>query len=221
MIMRCERQHPAISGHSSIAGERPHILKAAIQGNCWSGLVLAATCQKLTAHPLNSVGIFYILKAGVYYSPEFENYEHYDRTYGESGIATPVGEFSVRQFDSMLFEMFENVRPVGHRPPYAANDPASEYHVIIEPRIERFAANIETFSMGQLTARIDYRFKLYLPDGTSLATWNISASDTGERSGWDSGVNFYGERTKALVQKSSNQFIRPNPGIPAFSKMVN
>ena len=75
-------------------------------------------------------------------------------------------------------------------------------------RIEHFAANIETFSMGPLTARMDYRFKLYLPDGTTLATWNISASDAGERSGWDSGVKFYGERTKALVQKSSNQFMQ-------------
>jgi hypothetical protein len=148
------------------------------------------------------------LKVGIYYSPEFENYEHFDRTFGESGVATPVGYFSIRQFKSMLFAMFQRSESVDRRPPYAAGGPASEFQLIIEPRIERFAANIETFSMGPLTARIDYRFKLYLPDGTTLATWNISASDTGEKSGWDSGVKFYEERTKALVQKSSNQFMQ-------------
>ena len=55
-----ERRESAISGHSPIADERLLILKAVIQGNCWSGLILAATCPKLIARPLNSVGIFCI-----------------------------------------------------------------------------------------------------------------------------------------------------------------
>jgi hypothetical protein len=147
------------------------------------------------------------LKVGIYYSPEFENYEHYDRTYGESGIATPVGEFSVRQFDSMLSAMFAGALPVAQRPPYAPNSSASNAQIIIEPRIERFDLDIATFAMGSLTARVEYRFKLYLPDGTTLATWNISASDAEEK-GWTNNVDFNGARTEAVVHKSSIQFMR-------------
>jgi hypothetical protein len=148
------------------------------------------------------------IKAGVYYSPEFSNYEHFDRTYGESGIATPVGEFSVRQFNSMLSAMFTGVMPVNQRPPYAPNSPGSDAQIIIEPRIERFDLDIATFAIGPLTARVEYRFKLYLPDGTTLATWKISASDTGEK-GWTThGVDFNGARTKALVRKSSIEFMQ-------------
>ena len=59
-MLRCDRQKSANFGHSPIASERLLILKAVIQGNCWSGLILAATCPRLMAHPLNSVGIFYL-----------------------------------------------------------------------------------------------------------------------------------------------------------------
>ena len=119
-----------------------------------------------------------------------------------------MGEFSERQFDSMFSKMFESEHLVGARPPYAANDPASDFQIIIEPRIERFALNIETFSMGPLTARIDYRFMLYRPDGTTLASWDISASDTEKKGGWETGVTFNGARTKAVVRKSSTLFMQ-------------
>lgn len=154
------------------------------------------------------------IKAGVYYSDEFKSYEHFDRTIGESGIATPVGEFSVRQFNSMLTAMFAGVLPVTQRPPYAPNSPGSNAQIIIEPRIERFDLDIGTFSIGPLTARAEYRFKLLLPDGTTLATWKISASDTGEK-GWNThGVDFNGARTKALVQKTSGEFMAKFFGAP-------
>lgn len=147
------------------------------------------------------------IKAAVYYSPEFKNYEHFDRTFGESGIATPVGEFSVRQFNSMLSAMFTSVSPVDKRPPYAPNTPGSNAQIIVETRIERFDLDIGTFAIGPLTARVEYRFKLLLADGTTLATWKISASDTGEKGWMTHGVDFNGARTKALVRKSSDEFM--------------
>ena len=147
------------------------------------------------------------LKVGIYYSPEFENYEHYDRTVGESGVATPVGEFSIRQFDSMFFAMFEHTQSVDRRPPYPANDPASELQGIIEPRIERFEMNAEAMSFAPLFAQVDYQFKIYLPDGTTLATWKISASDTGVP--WSaSWTDIIGVRTKTVVRESSIQFMQ-------------
>jgi len=158
---------------------------------------------------------------GIYYGPEFKSYEHYDRTYGESGFATPVGKFSVRQFDSMFYAMFVHTQLVDDRPPYAANDPASKLQAIIEPRIERFQMNAESFTTSPLTARVEYRFKLYSPEGTTLDTWDISATDVGKSPWAESGIDVVGARTEAVVRKASIQFMQKFYGSPALARRLS
>jgi hypothetical protein len=115
------------------------------------------------------------LVVGVYYSPEFHAYKHV-RTRQTHRWVVPVGQASVSLFDRIMPMIFANVVPVPSRPPLSATE--QSVAAVIEPRIEQFDF-VFPWVFGTYTAEITYRFMLYSPDGTPLASWTVNGR--GER----------------------------------------
>lgn len=171
------------------------------------------------------------LRVGIYYDSKPETHilvipggEAYE-------TVTPLGEFSNRQFNSIFRAMFEHRDWVFDHPPYPMIDsgsdslnseagfaalPTNQPQIVIEWRIESFSHHL---SSGP--TNIEYRFKLYSPDGLTLATWYISATDTRRPSWWsENSIEAMGAATEAVVRDVSVQFMKKFYNSPVVDKWL-
>jgi predicted secreted protein len=168
------------------------------------------------------VGIYYDSKpeTHIFVIPRGEVYE----------TVTPLGEFSNRQFNSIFRAMFEHRDWVFDHPPYPVIDsgsgplnseaefvalPANQPHIVIEWRIESFDHRLRSGPTN-----IEYRFKLYLPDGRTLAIWYISAADTRRASWSEHSIEVMGAATEAVVRDVSVQFMKKFYDSPVVDKWL-
>src|SRR5262249_35940839 len=70
--------------------------------------------------------------------------------------------------------LFEGHTPVPALPPLPAGEP--KVAAVIESTIEAFDFGLPFLKSGIYTAEITYRFKLYAPDGTTLASGPVGGS---------------------------------------------
>ncbi len=107
------------------------------------------------------------LTIGVYYTPEFINYEFRRKT-NSVLLIVPAGKGSVALFDKVLPIMFVNVVQLKSWP--ISRDENPEISGVLIPSIESLDYN---FAEGFFRAEIVYKFTLYSPDGQSIASWKV------------------------------------------------
>ncbi len=107
---------------------------------------------------------------GVYYSPDFGQREDKIWRMGDRWDF-PLGQASVLVLEGAWKALFEGHTPVPALPPLPAGEP--KVAAVIESTIEAFDFGLPFLKSGIYTAEITYRFKLYAPDGTTLASWTV------------------------------------------------
>jgi len=107
---------------------------------------------------------------GVYYRPDFSQREDKIWRMGDRWDF-PLGQASVLVLDGAWKALFEGYRPVSAPPPLSAGE--RRVAAVIEPSIEAFDFGLPFLKSGTYTAEITYRFKLYAPDGATLASWTV------------------------------------------------
>ena len=133
-------------------------------GGCLPPITLKPTVDHLPSVAQVPVSV------GVYYSPEFRNYEYAWQPYE---IIKPelysIGPASVTLFQQLLPKLFKEVVQVDSRPPLAAE--GRELAGVIEPSIEKVHLRHVRMNLG---AKVTYRFTVYAPDGERLASWTVT-----------------------------------------------
>ena len=78
------------------------------------------------------------LKLGVYYSPDFRNYQRCPTCAAQGGDRWdfPLGTTSARLFDRVFADMFTSVQSLGSRPPFSGSQ--AKLDAVLEPKIESF-----------------------------------------------------------------------------------
>lgn len=144
------------------------------------------------------------LAVGVYYSPEFQAYEHIGSRGGDRWIF-PLGQASVALFDRVFPIIFESIVPVSSRLIHAAEGP--KLAAVVEPRIEEFNFNIPFLKTSIYTAEITYRFTLYSPQGDPFASWTVKG--VGEKQGKFSfeSARWPGEAADLAMQDAATKFM--------------
>ena len=107
---------------------------------------------------------------GIYYSQNFGQREDKIWRMGDRWDF-PLGPATVLVLEGVWKALFEGHRLVSAPPPLSAGEP--EVTAVIEPSIEAFDFGLPFLKSGTYTAEITYRFKLYAPDGTTLASWTV------------------------------------------------
>ena len=109
------------------------------------------------------------LKAGIYYSPEFKSYEH-ARIFGPHKYVVPIGQDSIKLFDKIFPQIFDETIHVDSLPPYAVTP--AEVDIVLEPFIEHFHFRLGMEPLAE-KHNVTYRFTLYTLDGAPVSTWRV------------------------------------------------
>src|SRR5262252_7197588 len=107
---------------------------------------------------------------GIYYRPGFGQREDRIWRMGDRWDF-PLGQASVLVLEGAWKALFEGHTLVSAPPPLSVGEP--KVAAVIEPSIEAFDFGLPFLKSGTYTAEITYRFKLYAPDGTTLASWTV------------------------------------------------
>jgi len=103
---------------------------------------------------------------GVYYDADFRsNSQALFLNAGHRHI-WPIGKASVTLFDQALPQLFQKVVPVSKRPPLGKDE--GPVAAVMQPRIEEFDCASWPF-----ISSVTYRITLYLPDGSSFASYLV------------------------------------------------
>jgi len=160
------------------------------------------------------------LAVGIYYSPEFRNYE-LSHSGGPHQWVVPIGNASTKLFRQILPMVFDFVTLVEQRPPHSKPTPFSI--AIIEPRIEDFDFTFPFvfFPFANYTAEITYRFILYSMDGTPYTSFAITGY--GERTwGFDylTHATPIGEATEYALQDVVKKLLTDFHNIPEVKRWL-
>lgn len=127
------------------------------------------------------------IKAGVYYSPEFSNFQ-YERDFLDSKLAVQLGSASVRLFDRVLRVSFKEVVRLDGIPAGLSPKPA-QVDVIVEPRIEAFHQR-SGFEGDSERSSVTYQLRLYDPYGLPIGVRFIRGKAARDKlSGWENPSN--------------------------------
>jgi hypothetical protein len=107
---------------------------------------------------------------GIYYSPGFGQREDKIWRMGDRWDF-PLGQASVLVLEGAWKALFEGHTPVPTLPPLPAGE--TKVAAVIESTIEAFDFGLPFLKSGTYTAEITYRFTLYAPEGTTLASWTV------------------------------------------------
>ena len=138
------------------------LFTAAVVSGCTTVIPLKATVE-------NPPSIAQVpLVVGVHYSLEFRTYEH-----ERSKVVFPLGQSSVILFDQVLPIIFAQVVRVPSPAPLSDGGP--RVAAVIEPKIEDadFTSPRMIVSLADVTAEVIYRFTVYSPQGSRLASWKV------------------------------------------------
>ena len=91
-----------------------------------------------------------------------------------TGTVWPVGAASIRLFDQVFALMFESARLVPSLPPLPADGPAVAG--VLEPAVKDVGMFCDTRGRGGRGVEITYRFILYSPQGSRIASWDITGA---------------------------------------------
>jgi hypothetical protein len=170
-----------------------------IISGCTYHVPLNATTDKLT-------GVSKIpMMIGVYYSPEFVNYEYVHQKIHRWVL--PLGQASVSLFDQVLPPVFEKYVAIERRPPFAAT--VQDIDAVIEPIIESYSLEFPRYPMlsGDYEASITYRFLLFNIDGDPISSWSVSALARREADLQHNAAIEIGEVTDAAMRAAANKFM--------------
>lgn len=121
---------------------------------------------------------------GIYYSPQFEKYEH-TRTVGSNVFVIPIGAESVRLFDNLIPRLFEQTSLVHALP--VDKPPATPMDAVIAPSIEHFDFRTG-FDSDSDRYSVSYRITIYTPRGEPVESWvvagNAQTRSMGTLEGW-------------------------------------
>lgn len=149
---------------------------AGIRRCAWAVSLLVAVSACSHAIPINPTTERYTAsppvaeKIGVYFSEEFQNFEHSGSRYGDTWVF-PLGPASVDLFTGVFRQVFERADIVQFLPPLGPG--FAELAAVIEPRIEEFNFHLPFLNTQTYTAEITYRFVLYAADGEPVASWTV------------------------------------------------
>jgi hypothetical protein len=144
------------------------------------------------------------IAVGVYYSPEFKEYQYVGSRGGDQW-KFPLGPASMKLHDQACTVLFTNFFPVQTRPPFS--DGTTQCAAVIEPRIEAFDFQLPFLKTSTYSAEITYRYTLYSPKGDAVASWTIKG--TGAKPG-KAGFEFArwpGEAADLAMQDAVTKFM--------------
>jgi len=144
------------------------------------------------------------LVVGVYYSPQFRDYEQARLKMVHRWIV-PVGKASVTLFDKAFSILFDGVVLVEGIPtPAKRNDKVA---AVIEPSIEEFDFELP-LALGDYTADVTYRITLRNSDGTGFASWTVEGHGRqGVGLGYLTHATPIGQVTDAAMQEAMRKFV--------------
>ena len=124
------------------------------------------------------------LTVGFYYPPELSSRKHtIEMSNAVTRFIIPVGEASARLFEELSSSLFSRSVAVDRRPPLPES--AAPVAAVLELNIEDSNIDARPFigtgGRNLCWAEIVYRFTVYSPSGTALASWQVRG--IGERVG--------------------------------------
>jgi len=151
------------------------------------------------------------LAVGVYYSPQFRDYEQARWKWFHRWIV-PVGNASVTLFDKAFPMLFDDVVPVEGIPTPAKR--SDKVVTIIEPSIEEFDFDLP-LALGDYTADITYRITLRNSDGTGFASWTVEGhGKQGVGLGYLTHATPIGQVTDAAMEEAMRKFVEGFREVP-------
>ena len=151
------------------------------------------------------------ITVGVYYSPEFKDYQYVGSRGGDQW-KFPLGAASVKLYDQAFPVLFMNCFPVQTRPPLSAG--TVECNAVIEPRIESFDFTLPFLKTGSYGAEITYRYTLYSLKGDPVASWTIKGSGSKHGKPGFEFARWPGEAADLAMKDAVNTFIATFPETP-------
>jgi len=197
------------------AWTKPFLLLMAILwiGGCTHAIPLKGTMEALpSAGSAGNVPV----RAGIYYSPEFRNYQ-YKASRGGDQWDFPLGSASVTLFNQAFNTLFKSTESVASRPPLSGKQ---ELSVVIEPKIDAFEFGLPFLKTGSYTAEITYRFTLYSLKGDPFASWTVKGR--GEKRG-QIGFEFArwpGEAADLAMRDAANKFLDGFSEVPEVQRWL-
>lgn len=189
----------------------------------WVVLLLVAASACSHAIPINPAIETYTAsppvaeKVGVYFSEEFQNFEHSGSRYGDTWIF-PLGPASVDLFTGVFRQVFERAEIVQSLPPLGPE--FAELTAVIEPRIEEFDFHLPFLKTQTYTAEITYRFVIYAANGEPVASWTVTGE--GARPG-QIGFDFAkwpGQAADAALEDAARKFSRGILNVPEVRRWL-
>ncbi len=165
------------------------------------------------------------LDVGVYFSPEFRNYEYRYEGYkisGEPGDkeSFAIGEASVDLFNQLLQGMFKNTVEVQQRPPLSSS--GMKLAGVIEPNIEEFKltkSQEQPRRRRRYRVQLTYRFTVYAPDGKISVFWVSGRGWSIDRRFTTTG-KIYGEATDEAMKDAGRRFTTSFLEIPEIQQWL-
>lgn len=157
------------------------------------------------------------LAVGVYWSPEFTEFEHSGSRYGDTWIFK-LGEPSRRLFEAALGMLFEAVVPVSTRPPLA--EPAPRVAAVLAPAIEEFDFGLPFLKTGTYTAGITYRFTLDSPRGERLGSWTVRGEGAKRGQVGFEFARWPGEAADLAMQDAARRFLDDFRNVPEVARWL-
>lgn len=170
------------------------LITTCLVAGCAHTVPIDATLPRPLVEPLP-------VAVGVYYGPEFRDYEHVHTLVGFE-FKFLVGPQSVALFDQVFAHMFEKAVPVQDRPPLPAGE--AELAAVIEPRIENFSTDGGRHLWEHVT--VTYHMTLYSPQGDQLASWTVEGTG-GSQYRLGRGIGLASEATHAAMRDAAVNLI--------------
>lgn len=113
------------------------------------------------------------INIGVFFSPEFVDYMHFEGSHGPDEWAHPIGNASKIFFQELFARNFKTATLLKTRSTFGLG--SKEVTAIIEPQIVSFdmgPPNLHGF-WGMMWAEVIYRFKMYSRKGDLISSWTV------------------------------------------------
>jgi hypothetical protein len=145
---------------------RSAILLLPLLAGCDQALIVPTTFPEPVIEPLP-------LDIALHFTDEFANYRYREDVPGDAKWDIELGKANVALFESVSRRLFRSATRVSERPSGAE---AARFNAIVEPSVAAFEFSLPSQSAtDQYSVWIRYTVKVFLPDGTELTAWNISA----------------------------------------------
>ncbi len=112
-------------------------------------------------------------KVGVYYPPEFSQYQYKEESEDRTKWIIESGEAQQDLFDTMLTGMFTEVIPVDQLPPW---DSVPNADIILSPSVQEFQYTLPRETKIKVyEIWVKYNVQVYTADGNLLADWILTS----------------------------------------------